>query len=86
MKAILKASKVNIPNSFYSNYGESVFYATEKPETIQDIGIYGDGIEFDVRMISTNGFKLPCSDCDINVEMKFTFTPKTPKSETITLK
>ncbi len=77
MKLILKQSEIRTPP--YN------LYCSSKSDIIQDFNIYEKNIEMDVRMISTNGFRIP-DNCDVEVEMKFTFVPKTPKTETITLK
>jgi len=78
MKVIVTSSEYRTP--FSNNY-----FVCGKRETVQDFRIFGSEIDFDVRMISTNGFSIP-DNCDVEVEMKFTFIPKTPKTETITLK
>lgn len=77
---------MKIPHSYFPYNNGGIYDTRGIPETTQDFRIYGDDIEFDVRMISKNGFKIPDCECGVEVEMKFTFTPKTPKSATITLK
>ena len=86
MKAILYETEIRVPYHEYYSVNENSLYWLEKTETHQNFTIYGEDIEFDVRMLSKNGFKIPDYECGVEVEMKFTFTPKTPKSETITLK
>jgi len=85
MKAILTKSEIGIVNSTYKYNSSMVYLPHGLPTTHQEFTIYGKDIEFDVKMISKNEFIIP-HDCEVDAEIKFTFTPKTPKSETITLK
>lgn len=48
----------------------------------QDLIIYGEGVEFDVKMRSDGSFKIP-HDCDIEVKMSFKLTPREPESVTV---
>lgn len=85
MRTILNSTRSVIPYKPW-HYTNSMYHIrSDSPQTIQDFTILGENIEFHVNMISKNGFQIPL-DCDVDVEMKFTITPKTPKSETVTLK
>lgn len=81
MKARVMNSIVGVPYKDYSNMMEPIRYQISPSECKQDIMVYGKDIEFEIRMISKNGFYLPV-DCDIDMEIKFTIIPK-PQSPQI---
>lgn len=75
MKAILTKTETMTPYECYKNYNLKLH---------QDLIIYGEGVEFDVKMRSDGSFKIP-HDCDIEVKMSFKFTPREPESVTVLL-
>jgi hypothetical protein len=56
-------------------------YNISRPETKQNFIVYGKDIQFDISMLTHDGFYLPV-DCDVDMEIKFTIIPK-PQSPVI---
>ena len=61
-------------------FGKNI-YDTSRSETRQVFIVHGEDIQFDISMISHNGFYLP-TDCDVDMEIKFTIIPK-PQSPVV---
>jgi hypothetical protein len=74
-RVINSVGSVSIPNSCYTYGLDSTKYQMFPSECKQDIMVYGKDIEFEIKMISKNGFYLPL-DSDVDVEIKFTVIPK----------
>jgi hypothetical protein len=75
MKAIIKTQQVkNAVELFNPNFYYCIF-----PTYEQDVILKSDDgkVEIDMRINSMNGFVFP-SNCDLEVELKITATPKQP--------
>lgn len=81
MRAKVLESKVGHSNTYYRGN----IYAIPTAEHEQNLIVYGNGIEFEIRMKSTTGFHFPLGG-DLDLEIKFTHIPEQPTPKTTVIK
>lgn len=89
MKAIIKSQKATFDVGYHYSFGKTdpQHYYSSMPKCEQDVILKSDDgkVEIDMRINSMNGFVFP-SNCDLEVELKITATPKQPSPITEILK
>lgn len=83
MKAIIQSQQVSPMIETFN----PMYRFMHPPRYSQDVRLISDdgGVEIDMRIESINGFIFP-SNCDLEVEIKITATPKQPSPITKILK
>lgn len=82
MRATILSSEVDQSISSAYWLGEVVYIPIGGPNVKQRILAIDGQVEFDITMVSTNGCHIPV-DSDVDVEIKFTVTPKAKQITTI---